>query len=597
MDHPVRIDVLAQDSVYVKEPLVPNDPAQAKSNTARMQAIMEKVPSGAAVYFPVGHYYFDGAGLPNRSSIETSKPGQTIYGDGAELTVIFQTNLEKNFGFQTDAARKHVPASTIRIRHKGCTVRNLTIAVDPNAPNNAIAPSAAIQLAHIAYFPDHNIGIIETTGIGEDFLLDNIVVKDVNIGVHYGGGIQGTRFFEIGIDIIGSGGMVKVSHIDRLDAKYGIRLDNGNHCGQGNYYFDHIYMIGKHGVTNGGVFFDWIGGQLAVIRDCEATFTNAFHAGPLGADGDRLEPFPEGEVRRSKDRMWDWLTWHGHGVAAAPNAAQITEWYGLPRRAEIVRIGSLPRTGDKEWKKGEHFTTERIEESGPLQHATKIIWIKDPPGSGSVYFVTFSQTKEYRVHDIEWGSVTGCFFGEARQADENGYVFKFEDQGFGHLNPDFGFPVGYGFSISGNTYINGDGFLMGNSGYIRITENTAGVSNLFIQGTDDRRCVREISFDGNQLNNINVSDFVSHLRMTRNRIEGRVLLNAATSASHISLEGNTITWGGDRLVSISGKGVEHVIVTGNTIAHAAGSGIFLEDVNSGMVKDNDVSGCGSAGME
>ncbi|MBN1901980.1 right-handed parallel beta-helix repeat-containing protein, partial [Candidatus Sumerlaeota bacterium] len=29
----------------------------------------------------------------------------------------------------------------------------------------------------------------------------------------------------------------------------------------------------------------------------------------------------------------------------------------------------------------------------------------------------------------------------------------------------------------------------------------------------------------------------------------------------------------------------------------AGSGIFLEDVNSGMVKDNDVSGCGSAGME
>lgn len=596
-ENSLPINIIMEDPIFVKEPLVPNDPAQAKTNTLRMRAIMEAAPKGAAIYFPAGNYYFDGAALPNRGSIETSQPGQTIYGDGAELTMIFQTNLEKNFGFQSDPKRKHVPASTIRIRHKGCTVRDITVAVDPNAPQNTIAPGAAIQLAHIAYFPDHNIGIIETTGIGEDFLLDNIVIRDVNIGVHYGGGIQGTRFFEIGIDIIGSGGLVKVSRINRLDAKNGIRLDNGNHCGQGNYYFDHIYMIGKHGVTNGGVFFDWIGGQLVVIRDCEASFTNAFHAGPLGASGDRLEPFPEVEVHRSKDRMWDWLTWHGHSVVAEPNAAQITEWYGLPRHAEVIRTGSLPRTGGKEWKKGEHYIVESIKEPGHLHNATKITWIKDPPSSGSLYFVTFEQPKEYRVHDIEWGSISGCFFGEAKQTDENGYVFKFEDQGFGYLNPDFGFPVGYGFAISRNTYINGDTILSGNSGYVKITDNTGGVSSLFIQGEDERRQVREISFEGNQLNDLKIDDWVSHLRISGNRIEGRVLLTAPTSASYISLEGNTITSEANRAVSFSGKGVSHVRLIGNTIAQAPEKGIFLEDVSTGIVKDNDVSGCGDTGIE
>lgn len=201
------------------------------------------------------------------------------------------------------------------------------------------------------------------------------------------------------------------------------------------------------------------------------------------------------------------------------------------------------------------------------------------------------------MHDIEWGSVSGCFFGEAKQTGENGYVFKFEDQEFGYLNPDFGFPVGYGFTISGNTYINGDTILSGNSGYIKILDNTGGVSDLFIQGKDERRQVREISFDGNQLNDLKIDDWVSHLRISRNGIEGGVLVNAPTSASYISLEGNTITSQMNEAVHFSGKSVSHVRLIGNTIAHAMQRGIKLEDVNTGIVKDNDVSGCRGFGMD
>jgi|GEM_PF-943503 len=578
--------------------LIPNDPERAVVNTLRMKTIMDNAQKGAAIYFPAGNYYFNGSALPNRGSIETSRPGQTIYGDGANLTRIFQVNLEKDFGFNADPSRKHVPCSTIRVRHKGATVRDLTVAVDPNAPENTIALCAAIQLAHIAYFPDGNIGIIETTGIGNDFLLDNVTIKDINIGIHHGSGIQAAHFFELGIDIIGSGGIIKVSRVGRLDAKFGIRLDNGNHCGQGNYYFDHIYMIGKHGVTNGGVFFDWIGGQLAVIRDCEATYTNAIHVGPLGATGDRLEPFVEAEVVRSPDRNWDWLTWHGHPVPAEPSKAQISEWFGLPRCAEVISIGSQPRTGGKEWKKGEHFKVERTEEPGSLENASRIIWLKEPPPRGFVYYVTFQLPEQYRVHDLEWGSVTDCFFGEALQTDENGYAFLFDDQGFVYSNPDFNFPVGYGLEISGNTILNGNLVFRGNTGYIKISDNTCGgVCDVLLMGKNKGRQLREISLNNNFLKNISLGDWVSLVRITQNRLEGSITMNAPLSAHNISLQGNIITSEVSHGVKLIGEGIRHVDISGNTVFCDSGAGIILDKVKKALVKDNNISGCSDAGIQ
>ena len=591
------INVLNQDKDFVNLPLIPNAPDQAGENAKRIHAIMEKAAKGAAIHFPAGDYYFNGSALPNRGSIETTQPGQTLFGDGPELTRIFQLNLEQNFGFKFDKNRKHVPTATIRVRHKGCTIRDLAVAVDPRSTENTIAPSAAIQIAHIAYLPDNNIGIIETTGIGDDFLLDNVAVKNVNIGVHHGGGIQGTRFFEIGIDITGSGGLVKVSRVDRLDAKFGIRLDNGNHCGQGDYYFDNIFMIGKHNVTNGGVFFDWIGGQLAMIRNCETGYANAFHAGPLGATGDRLEPFPEAEVHRSPERNWDWLTWHNHPVAAEPDAAQIREWYGLPRHASIVRIGSQPRTGGKEWIRGEHYTIETVKDEGPLQFASKIRWIKDPPDPGSTYYVTFQQPMEYRVHDLEWGMVSGCFFGEANQLSDKGYAFKFEDQGFGSLNPDFQFPVGYGLIISNNTAINGNLVFDGNCGYIKVLGNTFGVFNIFLQGGDKKRQAREITLDNNSFNAASIGNWVSMVRFHQNRLEGSIAINAPLSATNLLFEENIISCSRGPALSAMGNGIENLRLTGNTISCQEGNGLELENVRTGIINDNSISGCSGAGME
>jgi hypothetical protein len=93
--------------------------------------------------------------------------------------------------------------------------------------------------------------------------------------------------------------------MQRVDARIGIRLDNGNHTPQGEYQFDSIFMIGKHRVTDGGVFFGWVGAQGPSIHNCSASFVSGMHVGPLGVDGDRFEPNAEGEVLHSRDKDWD----------------------------------------------------------------------------------------------------------------------------------------------------------------------------------------------------------------------------------------------------------------------------------------------------
>ena len=268
------------DPQYVVEPLVKNDRGAAQSNTKRIAAIMQRAPQGATLFFPGGDYYFAGSAAPNRGTIESTATGQVFRGEGAGTTRIFQTDARRDFGFVCREDLKRVPAATIRIRHKGCVIDGMTVALDRQTPSKTIAGTAAIQIAHIAYHPDNNVGIIETTGRGADFLLDHVIVSRVNVGEQLGSGILSDKFFEVGIDIIGSGGHVRVSDVNRLDARTGIRLDNGNHCGQGEYQFESIYCMGNPAVFRDGVFFDWVGGQAPSIHNSSCSFTSGIFAGP-----------------------------------------------------------------------------------------------------------------------------------------------------------------------------------------------------------------------------------------------------------------------------------------------------------------------------
>lgn len=573
------------DVTRVKEPIVANDPAKAEQNTKRIARIMESVPAGGAVYFPAGDYYFHGCSLPNRGTIETTQAGQIVYGDGADVTNIIQTDGRRDFGFKCRRGLKRVPTATVRIRHKGCRLRNLSVLVDPRLPEGIIE-SAAIQLAHIKYRPDNQIGVIETTGRGTDFLLDFVNVTDVNVGRNLGGGIMSSRFFEVGVDIIGSGGEVKVRDMDRLDAKIGVRLDNGNHCGQGGYYFDNLSMIGRHGVTSAGVFFDWIGGQAPFIRNCNALHISGMHAGPLGSTGDRLDPNMEGEVYRRPEKSWDWITLHGHPVVDEPNPAQRTAWYGLPRRITVNRVASEARTGGTEWVEGRDFTVEAVTQPGDLRHASKIHWKTDGPAPGSLYYVEFAQPKEYRVHDLQWGYLMNCQLGEALQGGPDGYTLKFSDQGCGYLNPDFGFRVGYGFFITNNFVLNGPFIFDGAVDYIRMEGNTTGVCDIRIRGAAENRVASRISLSHNQFNSALIGDYVSQIKLDDNETCGPIKIDAPTYAEFITIKDNTLVAPGTHAIDISDK-VTNLRVQDNDVRLSAGEGIVIVGATDGFVTGNN----------
>lgn len=589
------IDVTRKDTLYVKEALVANKRSEAKSNTARIRQIMALAPAGAAVHFPAGDYYFSGSTLPNHGTIETTQPGQIIYGDGADVTNIIQCDARKDFGFTCNPKRKRVPTATIRVCDKGCRVRDLSVLIDTQVPAATIIGSAAVQIANIKYLQDNNIGIVETTGLGTHYLLDFVNIQNINVGRNLGGGIQSERFFEVGVDIVGSGGEVKVYNMDRIDAKIGVRLDNGNHCGQGGYYFENLEMIGRHGLTNGGVFFDWVGGQAPFIRNCNSGFVNGFHAGPLGSTGDRLEPVCEGYVVRRADKTWDWLTLHNHPVVDDPNPAQRTEWYGLPRHAKIVRIGSEPRTGGTEWVEGKDYTVETITDPGDLQFASKIHWKTNAPAPGSTYFVEFEQPKEYRVHDLEWGYVMNSQLGEALQSGPDGYAFKFEDQGYGYLNPDFRFGVGYGFFLTHNMILNGPFIFEGYVDYIRVENNTTGACEYKVKGLDMDRKASRLSFSHNQLNGLSVGDFVSQITFDNNDAMGIVQFNAPTFGEFINVTGNTVTSGAASAIEINGK-ITNVRVKDNDIRSTGSDGILLTGITDAIISTNNASGCPRSGI-
>lgn len=578
-------DVTRKDAVCVKVPLVANDRTQAAANTQRIRKIMDLAPAGASIHFPAGDYYFSGSALPNHGTIETTQPGQIIYGDGADVTNIIQCDARKDFGFVCDPKRKRVPAATIRVCDKGCRVRNLSVLIDSQIPSMTVIGSAAVQIANIRYLPDNNIGIVETTGLGTHYLLDFVNVQGVNVGRNLGAGIQSDRFFEVGVDIVGTGGEVKVSDMDRIDAITGVRLDNGNHCGQGGYYFDHLEMIGRHGMNGTSVFFDWVGGQAPFIRNCNSGFVSGLHAGPLGSAGDRLEPTPEGAVVRRPGKDWDWLTLHNHAVVDDPNPAQRTEWYGLPRHAKIVRIASEPRTGGTVWSEGKDYTVETITAPGDLEQASKIHWKQNRPADGSVYYVEFEQPKEYRVHDLEWGQLVGCQLGEALQSGPDGYAIKFEDQRYGYLNPDFRFGVGYGFLVTQNMILNGPFIFDGYVDYMRIESNTTGVCDFKLKGASMERKACRLSFSHNQLNSALIGDFVSQIKLDNNDVQGVVKVDAPTFGEFITLTGNTVTSSAPTAIEMSGK-ISNVRIKDNDIHAQGGDGIVLNGVTKAIVKDN-----------
>lgn len=578
-----------------KEPLIPNDRTQAAVNTKRIARILATAPGGSAIHFPAGDYYFSGSAKPNHGTIETTAAGQIIYGDGADVTNIIQCDGRKDFGFVCDPERKRVPTATIRVRHKGCRVRSLSVLIDSQIPSGTIIPSAAVQIAHIKYLPTKQIGIIETTGQGADYLIDFVNITGVNIGRNLGAGIQSDRFFEVGVDIIGSGGECKVKDMDRIDAKIGVRLDNGNHCGQGGYYFENLEMIGRHGVTNGGVFFDWIGGQAPFIRNCNSFYVSGLYAGPHGSTRDRLETTLEAEVVRRPGKAWDWLTLHGHPVVDDPNPAQRTEWYGLPRHAKIKRIGSEPRTGGTVWVEGKDFTTETITASGELQNASKIHWKTDGPAPGSIYYVEFEQPKEYRVHDLEWGSLINCQLGEALQSGSDAYAVKFEDLAHGHKNPDFGFAVGYGFQIAQNMVLNGPFIFSGRVDYIRVESNTTGVCDFRVDGAaSDRRATR-VSFSRNQFNNAWVGEYTSQMSFADNDVQGRIDIEASSAAvDQISITGNRVYAGSNGII-VAGC-IRDIRIKDNDLRPTGGDGVVLVGVQDVLISGNNVSDCAGSGI-
>ena len=174
------------DSAGRFAPLIKNDRSAAQVNSERMSKIMSTVSRGATLFFSAGDYYFGGAAMPNHGSIESSATGQVFRGEGVGTTRILQCDARQDFGFVCREDLKRVPAATLRIRHKGCVVENMTIALDSALPSKTIAGTAALQIAHIAYYADNNVGIVETTGQGEDFLIDHVTVSRVNIGENLG---------------------------------------------------------------------------------------------------------------------------------------------------------------------------------------------------------------------------------------------------------------------------------------------------------------------------------------------------------------------------------------------------------------------------
>lgn len=177
-----------------------------------------------------------------------------------------------------------------------------------------------------------------------------------------------------------------------------------------------------------GVFFDWVGGQAPSIHNSSCSFTSGIFAGPRGKFGDRLNPYPEAEVVRRPGRDWDWLTLHGHSVVDDPNPAQRTEWYGLPRYAEVVRIGSEPARPAAGVGLRAKISTWYGSRAATATRPRGIVWKGgDRPAAGSVYYVTFRQPAEYRVHDLEWGNAINVSMQEANQSD--GFAVKFSDQG------------------------------------------------------------------------------------------------------------------------------------------------------------------------
>jgi parallel beta-helix repeat protein len=212
-----------------------------------------------------------------------------------------------------------------------------------------------------------------------------------------------------------------------------------------------------------------------------------------------------------------------------------------------------------------------------------------------VYYVQFSQPKEYRVHDLEWGYLMNCQLGEALQSGKDAYTLKFEDQGVGCLNPDFRYGVGFGFFITNNFVLNGPFIFDGAVDYIRMEGNTTGVCDIRIQGAGENRRASRLTLSHNQFNSVLIGDYVTQIKVEGSESGGTIRVDAPNSADFISIMDNTLIAPGANAVNISGK-VRNLRIQDNDIRLSGSDGIVVSGATDGIISGNNTSGCAGKGI-
>jgi hypothetical protein len=615
LDGLALIDVTQRDRHYVAEALVPGDRGEAEANVRRMQAILSQAPARARLFFPAGDYFLHGSPAPNRASVESTASGQVFYGEAPLVSRLVQTDPRRDFGFQAQESweRKHVPCATLRIRHRGCAVRGIGVAIDSEITSPSVLPTAAIQVANIRYLANDNSAIVMSVGVDDELLLDKVLIQDVQVGDHAGPGIASERFFDVGIDIVGSGGGVRASRIPRLDARVGVRLDDGGYCNLGEYRFDDLHMVGRPGVTDEGCFFDWESGLRPMISGCSMRFTNGMRIHSSMTDGSRMEANPEGEVLRRPGKSWDWITVRGWPVEDEPDLTQRRQAKGLALEVfRIFRIGSTPRVGGVEWREGEDFRTEQ--RGGPATHpyftATRIHWLKPDspraPKPGSLYYVTYRNPYGYHRRNLRGGCFRNCTVIDPERADREGYVLRFDmGEHCGGGGPDFrDGSVGNGFVVANNFATNGLVGFAGKFEDVSLQGNAFAGGWLSLSGLDYTKPARRFHISGNRLNNVSVSGNTEDLVFCDNELKGFFRITAGGGGGpvrRLRFQGNRI--GTDapqecdppQAVSMYGK-VTDALISGNQIRAPRAEGLVLEGVRDAIVSNNSIVDCAKAGL-
>jgi hypothetical protein len=195
------------------------------------------------------------------------------------------------------------------------------------------------------------------------------------------------------------------------------------------------------------------------------------------------------------------------------------------------------------------------------------------------------------VHDLQWGLLDDFSSQEASQQQGcEPFAMKFDDQGVGVDNPDFEFPVGFGFAISKSFILNGDIVLRGRVQYMQWTDTTAGVCTVRAAGLGPNRLVRDVRFSHGKHGAFVLGDYVEAFAIEGNTIWGGISLAAPTRADGIAIEGNEIRGFSGAGVRLEGAGVKGVRVVNNRVSEGGGDGILCQSAGNAVVSGNVVQG-------